>query len=64
MIKLTIPGYLTSFSSRKDGSLTLKFSTQEEGLGSINLKELQGAINSYGIISFDQQTEPVGAENI
>lgn len=49
---ITLPAYLTGFSSKSDGSASVRFSTQE--LTSDQFAELSKNLNGYGFLLFKE----------
>ena len=59
--KWSTKGYFTGFSTRADKSFGLRFNTQE--MSAEELKQLADAVNSYGEITFTQESEPGERDN-
>lgn len=53
---LTLESYLTGFSSRSDGSASLRFTTQE--LSSDEFKLLKDSLNAFGWLCFKENIIP------
>ncbi len=59
---MTLPGYFSGFSSRSDGSASIRFTTNEcdaETFG--KFREL---LNSFGTLTFEAETEAGEGENL
>ena len=61
-MKLHIPGYFSGFSSRSDGSASIRFTTNE--IGAAEFAQFRELLNSFGTLTFEAETEPGEAQNI
>ena len=59
---MKIPAYFSGFSSRSDGSFSLRFTTQE--IDEASFTQLKKALNSFGPLHFEAETEPGEGQNI